>query len=81
MSFNYAYPLRWRSMAHAKSTSITGQTPLMTTKEVAAYLNVAAGVLYRWRREGKGPRSIQFPRGYRYRREDVEHWLEEQAHQ
>ena len=59
-------------------TGITDQTPLMTTKEVAAYLNLAAGVLYRWRREGKGPRSIRFPRGYRYRREDVEHWLEEQ---
>jgi len=52
---------------------------LLTTREVAAYLNVPVGTLYKWRRDGVAPPSFRLGRGARYRREDVEAWLQERA--
>lgn len=53
--------------------------PLMTTKDVAEYLNVPVGTLYKWRRDGVAPASFRVGRGARYRREDVDAWLRERA--
>lgn len=51
----------------------------MTTREVSEYLNTPIGTLYKWRREGYGPPSFRLGRGTRYRREDVNAWLEERS--
>lgn len=49
---------------------------LLTPKEVAALLPVHVYTFRRWCREGIGPAAVQLGRRRRYRREDVEAWLE-----
>lgn len=55
---------------------------LMTVKEVANWLNLAVSTVYRLASEGKMP-VIKIPSTggkkttYRFRREDIERWLEE----
>jgi len=46
---------------------------------LAAHLGVPQQSIYRWRVEGRGPRGIKVGRHLRYRRADVEAWLESQA--
>jgi excisionase family DNA binding protein len=53
-----------------------GHEPLMSTEDVAHYLNVPAATLYQWTHRGTGPRSFIVGRHRRYRREDVDAWLE-----
>lgn len=55
------------------------QTKLLTPEEVSDYLKIPVSTLYRWRYTGKGPRAIPVGRHLRWRPEDVERWLEEQA--
>ena len=50
--------------------------PLLTLDDVAAYLGVPKGTLYRWRVDGKGPRAIRFGKHVRFRRSEVEPWLD-----
>jgi excisionase family DNA binding protein len=50
---------------------------LLTPHEVALYLGVPLQTLYAWRYRGDGPRGYRVGRHVRYRRADVEHWLEE----
>jgi excisionase family DNA binding protein len=50
---------------------------LLTLQEVAAWLKVPIGTLYRWRYVGEGPRGIRVGRYVRYRRCDVEAFLNE----
>lgn len=52
---------------------------LLTATEVAAYLSIPLQTYYRWRGEGKGPRSIKLGKHVRVRRADLEAWLESQA--
>lgn len=53
--------------------------PLLTVDEVATYLGVPVGTLYRWRTHNGGPRGIRVGRYVRYRRADVDAWLDRQA--
>lgn len=53
--------------------------PLMTIDEVSQYTRIPRGTLYNWRHLGEGPPSLTLGRRVRYRREDVEAWLEQQA--
>lgn len=53
--------------------------PLLTVKELAAYLNVTVGTIYRWRTEHRGPRGIRVGRWTMFRQSDVDAWLEVQA--
>lgn len=55
------------------------QAGLWTVEETAAHLQVPLRTLYAWRTRGIGPRGIRVGRYVRYRREDVEAWLDEQA--
>lgn len=49
-------------------------------KELAAELGVAEVTLWRWRRDGVGPRAIRLgPHAIRYARADVADWLESHA--
>jgi excisionase family DNA binding protein len=52
---------------------------LLSPKEVAEYLGVPVVTLYAWRHRGAGPTASRVGRHLRYRREDVERWLERQA--
>ncbi|MEX3510685.1 helix-turn-helix domain-containing protein [Kocuria carniphila] len=58
-------------------------TPLMDSREVAAYLKVSESTLSRWRAEEKGPPFMQLGGVARYRHEAIEAWLAslEQMHE
>lgn len=52
---------------------------IMTIAEVGDRLGVAVQTLYNWRAAGKGPPGFRLGGKLRYRRSDVEAWLDEQA--
>jgi excisionase family DNA binding protein len=52
---------------------------LLAVDEVAAWLRVPARTLYQWRMHGKGPRAVKVGRWVRYRRRDIEQWLDQQS--
>jgi excisionase family DNA binding protein len=52
---------------------------VMTPEEVAGYLQVPVATLYAWRTKGTGPLAIRVGKHLRYRRADVDAWLEERA--
>lgn len=52
---------------------------LWSIDELAEFLGVPVGTVYRWRYIGIGPRGIKVGKHVRYRPADVEVWLEEQA--
>ena len=49
---------------------------LWTEQEAADYLQVAVGTLRRWRAEGSGPPALRVGRNVRYRRSDIDGWLQ-----
>lgn len=55
--------------------------PLMTLQDLADYLDVPVTTLYQWRHRGEGPRAFKLGRQVRYRREDIDRWLDERAEQ
>ena len=52
---------------------------LMTIDEVAEYLRVPKHTVYHWRKHGHGPRGFRTGRYVRFRRSDVDAWLEAQS--
>jgi excisionase family DNA binding protein len=49
---------------------------LMTTEEVARFLQVSPETVRKWRYQNAGPRSIRVSyRNVRYEKEEVERWL------
>ncbi len=52
---------------------------LMSTEEVAEYLKVPITSLYAWRGKGMGPKASRVGRHLRFRRADVDAWLEAQS--
>jgi excisionase family DNA binding protein len=48
----------------------------MTIDEVASYIQVPVKTLYDWRHRSRGPRGMRVGRYVRYRRADVDAWLE-----
>lgn len=53
-------------------------TDLMTLAEVAEYTRTPESTLRYWRLNGYGPPSFKIGRRVRYRRVDVDNWLEDQ---
>ena len=53
--------------------------PLMSPEDVAVYVRVPVATVLVWRRKGTGPRASRVGKHLRYRREDVDRWLEERA--
>ena len=49
---------------------------LMTLPELAKFLDIPSATLYQWRYRGEGPPSIKVGRHVRYRRSDVDAWLD-----
>lgn len=54
---------------------------LITPEELSEKLDIPIGTLYQWRYRNVGPRSISVGRHIRYRRSDIEEWLEANATQ
>ena len=52
---------------------------LLTPDETAELLRVPVQLLYRWRYERRGPPSFKIGRYVRYRRAEVEAWIDRQA--
>jgi excisionase family DNA binding protein len=51
---------------------------LLTQQQLADELQVSLRTLERWRQQGTGPAFIRVGRSPRYRRADVDAWLERQ---
>jgi excisionase family DNA binding protein len=51
----------------------------LSPQELADYLNVPLATVYRWRHLQEGPRGHRVGRHVRFRRSEVEAWLEERA--
>lgn len=49
---------------------------LMAVPAVADHLGIPQQTLYIWRTQGKGPRAIKVGRHLRYRRSEIERWLD-----
>jgi excisionase family DNA binding protein len=49
---------------------------LMDIRQIAAYLQINEATAYNWAQEGKLP-GIKLGRVWRFRREDIEAWLDE----
>lgn len=54
-------------------------TPLLTTQQLAEYLQVPVQTLYDWAARGGGPTRLKVGRHTRYRPADVEEWLAAQT--
>ena len=52
---------------------------LLGLPELADYLGVSHSTIYQWNHKGSGPRRIRVGRHVRYRRRDVDAWLDAQA--
>ncbi len=50
---------------------------LLTSDEVADYLKVPVATIYEWRSRNNGPRGVKLGKHVRYRRRDVEAWLDQ----
>jgi excisionase family DNA binding protein len=51
----------------------------MTVDDLARLLRVPKATIYRWRSTGHSPRGYTIGRHVRFRRAEVEAWLEERA--
>ncbi len=51
---------------------------LLTPQDLAAYLDVSLSTLYDWRWRGEGPSGFRVGKHIRYRRSDVEQWIQHQ---
>jgi excisionase family DNA binding protein len=49
---------------------------LLKPAEVAAFLGVPKATLYAWRYRREGPPAVRVGRHLRYRRRDLDQWLE-----
>jgi excisionase family DNA binding protein len=52
---------------------------LWSPRQFADYLGVPLATVYRWNHLGTGPRPLKIGKHVRYRREDVDAWLEAQT--
>jgi excisionase family DNA binding protein len=52
---------------------------MLSPKDLAEYLAVPLNTVYRWRHRGEGPAAYRIGKHVRYRRHDVEDWLQTQC--
>lgn len=53
-------------------------TTWIGVEDLAAELGVPVRTIYAWRSKGKGPRAATFGKHLRFRRADVDAWIEAQ---
>ena len=52
---------------------------LISPAELAAWLSIPVGTIYRWNYLGTGPQALRLGKHVRYRHSEVETWLTAQA--
>lgn len=52
--------------------------PMMDVHALAEYLGVAEGTILLWRKKGKAPRAYRLGRALRWRKSEVDAWLDAQ---
>jgi excisionase family DNA binding protein len=57
---------------------MTTTTSWLGIEDLARELGVPLRTVYTWRSKGKGPRGATFGKHVRFRREDVDAWVESQ---
>lgn len=63
--------------APVKAVSTGHHTPnLLNEHQVANYLNISVATVRRWRLFRKGPKYLKIGAAVRYRRKDLERWLD-----
>lgn len=70
MSIDLAYPARAEARSHLDPLA------LISTDDLAALLQVSPITLRIWRLKGRGPRYLKLGRSVKYRRGDIEVWLQ-----
>lgn len=73
--------LQSQSESSYGAVSAAEPEPLLTVDQVARWLGKPKATLYAWRSRGLGPRGIRVGNALRYRRADVERWLDEHTDQ
>jgi excisionase family DNA binding protein len=53
--------------------------PLFTSEGLADYLGVPLATIYVWRARGTAPRAYRVGRYTRYRKSEVDEWLDDRA--
>ena len=53
--------------------------PLISAQELAEYLNVPGKTLYAWRYRRQGPPGLRVGKHLRYRRIDINEWIEQRT--
>ena len=54
-----------------------GLEPLIDVQQLADYLDVPVKTLYAWRYRRQGPPAFRVGRHLRYRRSDIQRWIEQ----
>ena len=52
---------------------------LLTVTDLADYLSVPVNTVYQWRKTGKGPNGYRIGKYIRFRADEVDAWITEQA--
>jgi excisionase family DNA binding protein len=60
-------------------SATTPYDPLLTIEQVSDWLGVPKGTLYQWRSRHQGPRAIKVGGGLRYRRHEVDAYLDQRT--
>ena len=68
---------RGKVEAPALSMVTAGYDPLLTIEDVSEWLGIPRGTLYQWRTRKQGPRAIKVGGALRYRRAEVETYLDQ----
>ena len=61
----------------AMPTPENGDLEILTIEDVARLLQVTPATVRQWRRMRTGPRGFRMGKGVRYRRSDVEQWIDQ----
>lgn len=55
---------------------MTSRDEFLTSDELVELLRIDRGTLWRWRREGDAPPAYKFGRQIRFKRSEVDAWIE-----
>ena len=68
---------RMQPVGHAQGDmAMTAVEKLWSTQELADFLGLPVQTIYQWRKRNYGPPGRKMGRHIRYRRSEVEHWID-----
>jgi len=68
-----------RNTAQPVSRTLGRPGDYLSPKALADLLDVPVTTVYGWNYKGTGPNAVRIGRHVRYRREDIEAWMQEQV--